>query len=368
MPYILNAVNKPVHVEIGSQEMLAAATVYLTEAEASKVADALAACNWANAPIGNKAILAQAIALLRADQHQGALLGYIWPEEIDGPNRCRVMTVSRPGDFMPNMIPVYQVPQLIQGEPAMWANQLGDTISSKVKSHNLSLGGAPAGIAKSYTQPLYTNVDPGEVERLSKIIRDLNDERDEIGAEAGRLRAQLACLTEAANSLIATVEVHKATHEFQDDVHAHEKWAMDELENALSASADPAASECSDCQRLEQQLAERAALSAPPALDERAAFEAWVITRKVCTHKGGHLKKDSAGNYLDYRINDRWLTWQARAVHDQRPVITLPEYSDQRGGHFYQGWNELLYSLAAQIGVKLTPKIRPYNRKAGEKA
>lgn len=36
-----------------------------------------------------------------------------------------------------------------------------------------------------------------EVERLSQIIRDLNDERDEIGAEAGRLRAQLSELKQA---------------------------------------------------------------------------------------------------------------------------------------------------------------------------
>lgn len=117
-------------------------------------------------------------------------------------------------------------------------------------------------------------------------------------------------------------------------------------------------------QRLEQQLAERAALSAPPALDERAVFEAWVITRKVCTHKGGHLKKDSAGSYLDYRINDRWLTWQARAVHDQRPVITLPERSEQRGGHFYQGWDALLAVLAEQIGGTLPHKVRKYIKRA----
>lgn len=121
-------------------------------------------------------------------------------------------------------------------------------------------------------------------------------------------------------------------------------------------------------ERLERQLAERVALSAPPAIDERALFEAWVSTRKVCTKYGAKLKQNSDGTYADYRINDRWLAWQARALHDQRPVITLPEYSDQRGGHFYQGWNELLSSLAAQIGIKLPPKIRTYTRKSGEKA
>lgn len=129
----------------------------------SKVADALEACNWANAPIGNKAILAQAIALLRADQRQGVLLGYIWPEEIDGPNRCRVMTVSRPGDFMPNMIPVYQVPQLIQGEPVAWMYtrpevewpQFYDTKKQQVGWKET---------------PLYTHADPAEVERLERKI------------------------------------------------------------------------------------------------------------------------------------------------------------------------------------------------------
>ncbi len=34
--------------------------------------------------------------------------------------------------------------------------------------------------------------DTGAIDQLSQIIRDLNDERDEIGAEAGRLRAKLA--------------------------------------------------------------------------------------------------------------------------------------------------------------------------------
>ncbi|WP_238066216.1 hypothetical protein [Pseudomonas shirazica] len=34
--------------------------------------------------------------------------------------------------------------------------------------------------------------DTGSIDQLSQIIRDLNDERDEIGAEAGRLRTQVA--------------------------------------------------------------------------------------------------------------------------------------------------------------------------------
>lgn len=141
--------------------------------EASKVADALAACNWANAPIGNKAILAQAIALLRADQHQGALLGYIWPEEIDGPNRCRVMTVSRPGDFMPNMIPVYQVPQLIQGEPVAWLKNGEPKPYFTVDSKHAELW-------PEQWRPIYTHADPGEVER--KAVKRYD--RDEVGGHS----------------------------------------------------------------------------------------------------------------------------------------------------------------------------------------
>ena len=53
--------------------------------------------------------------------------------------------------------------------------------------------------------------------------------------------------------------------------------------------------------------------------DERAEFESWVETRKVCTHKCAKLHKDRAGSYLDYRINDRWLTWQARAALERKP-------------------------------------------------
>ncbi|AVD86003.1 hypothetical protein [Pseudomonas sp. SWI44] len=40
--------------------------------------------------------------------------------------------------------------------------------------------------------PIGPMFDTGEIDQLSQIIRNLNDERDEIGAEVGRLRAQLA--------------------------------------------------------------------------------------------------------------------------------------------------------------------------------
>ncbi|MGO0628750.1 hypothetical protein ACTORR_01550 [Pseudomonas sp. SAR267] len=69
-----------------------------------------------------------------------------------------------------------------QGEPAaIVAIGANDTAVIEFLSHDLKVG-----------TELYAHADPGEVERLSQIIRDLNDERDEIGAEAGRLRTQLA--------------------------------------------------------------------------------------------------------------------------------------------------------------------------------
>jgi hypothetical protein len=43
----------------------------------------------------------------------------------------------------------------------------------------------------------------------------------------------------------------------------------------------------------------------------REEFEAWVVGRKVVTRHGAGLNQNSDGTYSDYRINDRWLAWQA---------------------------------------------------------
>lgn len=85
-------------------------------------------------------------------------------------------------------------------------------------------------------------------------LQKLLNARDE---EADKLRTQLSDLAEAATSLIATVEVHKAKHEFQDDIHSHEKWAMDELNELVSATEEnsnnpehpaPANHNCRSCE------------------------------------------------------------------------------------------------------------------------
>ncbi|WP_323115424.1 hypothetical protein [Pseudomonas guariconensis] len=77
--------------------------------------------------------------------------------------------------------------------------------------------------------------DTGSIDQLSQIIRGLNDERDEIGSEAGRLRAQLAerdaLLREAYTELLAI----KAEIGFRGATIA----LIGRIDATLSVSADP---------------------------------------------------------------------------------------------------------------------------------
>lgn len=57
----------------------------------------------------------------------------------------------------------------------------------------------------------------------------------------------------------------------------------------------------------------------------REEFEAWVVGRQVCKKYGAKLNKDSAGSYLDYRINDRWLAWKASR---EAIEVETPDYCD----------------------------------------
>lgn len=43
----------------------------------------------------------------------------------------------------------------------------------------------------------------------------------------------------------------------------------------------------------------------------RQAFELWVIGRKVVKRYGAKLTQRPDGSYADYRINDRWVAWNA---------------------------------------------------------
>ncbi|GEM_PF-6088078 len=69
--------------------------------------------------------------------------------------------------------------------------------------------------------PIGPMFDTGEIDQLSQIIRNLNDERDGLGAEVGRLRAQLAELKKGLESQVVK------------GLRADTKWLRDELDKAL---------------------------------------------------------------------------------------------------------------------------------------
>lgn len=113
-------------------------------------------------------------------------------------------------------------PEQNQGEPYGWAHDDGKEFTTHA-DHASDL--QREGIQML---PLYTHADPGEVEQLLRIIRDLNEERDELGAEAGRLRAKLATVkadrdAHAQNAIDLREELarEKKAHMRVYDVHQH---------------------------------------------------------------------------------------------------------------------------------------------------
>jgi hypothetical protein len=135
------------------------------------------------------------------------------------------------------------------------------------------------------------------VEQQQALIASLRAElRESYGIDAA-VQEEHMDLEAAAKTLAACMD-YPWEHMPEQGRASMREHARTIVSAALSASAEP---------------------SAPVVRDERAEFESWVSTRKICTHKGATLKKDSAGGYMEYRINDRWLTWQARAALEARP-------------------------------------------------
>lgn len=59
--------------------------------------------------------------------------------------------------------------------------------------------------------------------------------------------------------------------------------------------------------------------------DSMQQFEAWVSGRTVVKKYGAKLTQRVDGSYADYRINDRWLAWQASRA---ALVVELPKIDD----------------------------------------
>lgn len=47
----------------------------------------------------------------------------------------------------------------------------------------------------------------------------------------------------------------------------------------------------------------------------REAFEAWITSRSWYERLHCNLKQTSDGNYCHYKVNDRWVAWQAAIAH-----------------------------------------------------
>ena len=81
----------------------------------------------------------------------------------------------------------------------------------------------------------------------------------------------------------------------------------------------------------------------------REEFEAWVVGRKVVTRHGAGLNQNSDGTYSDYRINDRWLAWQASRA---TLVIELPKVIYWGSSESIEGYDaEEIHAALTDAGV-----------------
>ena len=218
-----------------------------------------------------------------------------------------------------------QPANLHQGEP------VGEVVAFGKGLHEIAwaAGRMPKLGAKLYTHP--APADPGEVEQLSQIIHDLNDERDQLGAEAGRLRAQLA----ERDALLR--DVHGAMREYEQGCDQfppfHHNQLMERIDAALPASAEPSAPagqlQAHDCggvwpvkDFVEAGGCPKCGPDAPVERDERAEFEQ--ACREAAAARGRELdpealRRRTDGSHVNPLTECGWWGWQARAALGRNP-------------------------------------------------
>lgn len=159
-----------------------------------------------------------------------------------------------------------------QGEPVAWRgiNELGEVVTDWIDGTPPESMVDLCGNSGSYDkiELAYTHADTGEVKQLSQIISNLNEERDELGAEVGRLREGIGKHWEVVCDQMAEL----------DALHAQlaETQRISQEEEELRAN------------RYSQQLAERDAL-----------LRRWVVYGQAELHTGvtiaQHLVADTKG-------------------------------------------------------------------------
>lgn len=86
----------------------------------------------------------------------------------------------------------------------------------------------------------------------------------------------------------------------------------------------------------------------------RLGFEAWVRGRKVCTRYGAKVEWNAAGQcYRDYRINDRWVAWNAALDSIE---IKLPSDEELMSGSDNPIWvRDQCKEVIEEAGLKVKP-------------
>ncbi|WKL65511.1 hypothetical protein Q1Z72_12245 [Pseudomonas qingdaonensis] len=160
--------------------------------------------------------------------------------------------------------------------------------------------------------PLYTHAGAGEVDQLSRVIRDLNDERDEIGAECSRLRAQLA-ERDARLGIYESFPGYLIDRCEGDTIYEEslQHWLADHIKS-ISASAEPkcqdggmcadSSHKCTGCARDER--------------DERAEFESAHVAKRFNFNRKTVL--GMLGEYGNPYVQSAWEGWQARAALERK--------------------------------------------------